>query len=88
MVHMDVDTTEDGQQAVDMFAAAAEGTYDLILMDIQMPELDGYQATNKIRNLERRIKQISIYAMTANALHGRYHSCIVSWYEWTYCKAN
>lgn len=68
MVHMDVDTAEDGQQAVDMFAAAAEGTYDLILMDIQMPELDGYQATNKIRNLERKdAKQISIYAMTANA---------------------
>ena len=58
----------DGAQAVQAFVDAIPGTYDAILMDIQMPELNGYGATRAIRKLERAdAKDIPIIAMTANA---------------------
>lgn len=64
----DVDCAKNGQEAVDKFKASAEGTYDMILMDVQMPVINGYQATEQIRNLERQdAKDIPILAMTANA---------------------
>jgi signal transduction histidine kinase/ActR/RegA family two-component response regulator len=57
-----------GQEAVDAFKAAPAGTFDLILMDVMMPVMDGYQATRCIRGLDRPDAQkIPIVAMTANA---------------------
>lgn len=57
-----------GKEAVDVFKSNPKGTFDLILMDIMMPKLNGYEATRAIRNLPREDAQsIPIVAMTANA---------------------
>ena len=59
---------QNGAQAVRAFAEAAPGTYDAILMDVQMPEMNGYEATRAIRSMERPdAAVIPIIAMTANA---------------------
>lgn len=65
---LQVDSVEDGTDAVARMNTAAEDQYDLILMDVQMPRMDGYTATRKIRAMENpRKANIPIVAMTANA---------------------
>lgn len=63
-----VDRAKDGVECVDMLEKAANGTYQLILMDVQMPVMNGYDATKKIRRIDDPQKaNIPIVAMTANA---------------------
>jgi two-component system sensor histidine kinase/response regulator len=63
-----VDTAVNGQLAVQMFKKSEPGYYDLILMDVRMPVMDGLKATRVIRTLERSdARRVPIVAMTANA---------------------
>lgn len=65
----EADVATDGKKALEQFAASPEGFYDVILMDVQMPVMDGFQATKAIRALPQRAdaRRIPIIALTANA---------------------
>ncbi len=66
---MSVIRAVDGKSALTQFCNTAPGTFDLILMDIMMPEMNGYETIKAIRNLQDRPdgKKIPVIAMTANA---------------------
>lgn len=64
---MEVTKAQNGEIAVEIFKISEEGYFDVILMDVMMPVMDGLTATKKIRELERKdAKVIPIFAMTAN----------------------
>jgi len=73
-----IDYAENGKTAVSMFGENPE-KYDLILMDINMPEMDGYEATQKIRSLDfKKAKDIPIIAMTANVFKEDIEKCLAA----------
>ncbi len=68
---------ENGQQCVDILEAASDGEFDMVLMDIKMPVMDGYEAARRIRGSKRDyVKNISIIAMTADAFSDDIQKCI------------
>jgi len=67
------DVADNGVQAVDM---ARRNQYDLVFMDCQMPIMDGYEATRRIRRLPAPANEVCIVAMTANALSGDRNACL------------
>lgn len=68
LIGIQVEQAENGARAVEIFESSPEGYFDLIFMDIQMPVMNGYEATKQIRSMSRQdAKDIWIVAMTANA---------------------
>lgn len=77
MGNIQADCASNGQEALDLFLAAPEGTYSLILMDLQMPVMDGLTATEKIRESSHpQADTIPILAMTANAFAEDVNRCL------------
>ena len=73
-----VDIAENGVRAVEAITNSQPNTYDLVLMDVQMPEMDGIEATKRIRDLERDTpgRHQAIVAMTAHAIKGDRERCL------------
>ena len=67
------DAVEDGRQVLQ---ALDEAAYDLVLMDCQMPELDGFEATRRIRRQERGSRHLPVIAVTAHAIKGDRERCL------------
>jgi CheY-like chemotaxis protein len=86
-VGLEVETAENGQVAVDKVTRSPKGYYDALLMDIQMPVMDGYEATQNIREWESQQSEttnqesetrIPIIALTAHALKGEKEKCLAA----------
>jgi CheY-like chemotaxis protein len=76
--NLEVDCAEDGAEALEKFKAAP-GAYDIIFMDVQMPEMDGYEATRKIRGFDHpNAKKVPIVAMTANVFLDDIEKCLAA----------
>ena len=73
---MELDWAENGRICVDKFAASPVGFYDAVLMDLRMPVMTGYEATEAIRGLDRPDKDIPIIAMTADAFSEDIKKCL------------
>ena len=73
-----LDWAENGQICVDKFKASAPGWYDMVLMDVRMPVMDGYQAARALRALDRPDADIPIIAMTADAFSEDIRACLES----------
>lgn len=73
---LDIDHAENGRECVGMFKNSKEGYYKAILMDIRMPEMDGYEAAAIIRELDRTDKNVPIIAMTADAFSDDVKKCL------------
>jgi CheY-like chemotaxis protein len=67
-----IDTAENGIEALEL---CKKNSYDIVFMDVQMPDMDGYTATKKIREIENGDKHTIIIAITANALTGDKEKC-------------
>ncbi|MDR1058259.1 MAG: response regulator [Treponema sp.] len=74
-VRLAFDCARNGIEAVQIFGAAPD-RYDLIFMDVHMPEMDGYEATHRIRALEKPGKRVPIVAMTANVFREDIEKCL------------
>lgn len=75
LMSIEVDLAENGREAVKKHQ---ERNYDLILMDIQMPDVDGFEATRTIRSFENGKKHTPIIALTANAISGDKERCVAA----------
>ena len=74
----DLDWAENGQECVDRFKESAPGYYDVVLMDIRMPVMNGYEAAGIIRGMDRPDADIPIIAMTADAFSEDIQKCLAS----------
>jgi two-component system sensor histidine kinase/response regulator len=75
MLDCQADVAEDGHTAVKM---ATENKYDLIIMDLQIPGIDGLEATKQIRAVEKGVNPAIIIALTASAMQGDMEKCLSS----------
>ncbi len=73
LMEFTVDVAENGREALEKYE---QSSYDAILMDVQMPEMDGYQTTAEIRKKEQNGRRTPIIALTANAMSGDREKCL------------
>jgi len=73
---LNIESVQDGQEAVEMFAAHTLDYFSLVLMDCHMPVMDGFQATEEIRRLEDGKSHVPIVALTANIMPGIVEQCV------------
>jgi CheY-like chemotaxis protein len=74
---LDIDSAENGKEALDMITIAPN-KYDIVFMDVQMPQMDGYTATRQIRALPMHRKRLPIIAMTANVFKDDIEACLAA----------